>query len=99
MAAKDGVSLYHHGYGIEVIHPDFRIDFAYDLQGECDCFDRWRLSVHRHLRLRLSAPVDDPRPLQQWLDEAVASEELVQPDPHSLYYHPGLRSRWTPVRG
>jgi hypothetical protein len=67
------------------------------MQGECDGFDRWRLSVHRHLRLRLPSPVHDPRPLKEWLADAVASGELIQTELDSLYYHPGLRSRWPSV--
>ncbi len=98
LASEDGVTLYHHGYGIEVTHPDFHIDFDYGPLGQCDCFDTWRLSLHRHLRLRLRGAVDDPRPLNEWLQDAVASGELVQMDPFAPQYcQPGLRSRWTPV--
>jgi hypothetical protein len=63
IATTEGVILYVHGVGIEVTHPDFHIDYDYGPAGQCDCFDKWRLSLHRHIRLELPNPVDDPRPL------------------------------------
>ena len=95
-ATGDGVTLYPHGVGIEVTHPEFHIDFDYGPAGQCDCFDRWRLSLHRHLRLNLPDPVDDPRPIADWLKGAVASGHLVKvADWCSLFYYLGLQSVWT----
>jgi len=97
-ASMDGVTLYVHGVGIEVTHPSFHIDYDYGPTGQCDCFDRWRLSLHRHLRLRLPSPVDDPRPLDDWLADALAAGELVRvADSHSMFYDPLLRSGWSPA--
>jgi hypothetical protein len=67
MTKRGGVTLYVHGYGIEVTHPEFQIDFDYGPDGQCDCFDHWRLSLHRHMQHSLPNPVDDPRPISEWL--------------------------------
>ena len=97
-ASTDGVTLYVHGIGIEVSHPDFHIDYDYGPAGQCDCFDKWRLSLHRHLRLGLPDPVDDPRPLDDWLSDAVDAGELVRVrDSYSMFYDPLLRSKWSPA--
>ncbi len=39
VANTDGVKIDIHGAGIEVVHPDFAIDYDYGPSGECDCFD------------------------------------------------------------
>ena len=93
IAETRGVSLYVHGFGIEVTHPRFHIDFDYGRDGETDCFDRWRLSLHRHLRLGLPDPVDDPRPIKEWLQQAADTGELVRIE-YSMYYDPSSRSAW-----
>ncbi|QEG40208.1 DUF6896 domain-containing protein [Roseimaritima ulvae] len=96
IADDDGVELYVHGFGIEVTHPDFHIDFDYGRDGQTDCFDRWRLSLHRHMRLGLPAPVDDPRPIKDWLDDAADAGELIRID-YATYYDPNSRSAWKPA--
>jgi len=97
IASADFVTLYPHGFGIEVTHPEFHVDFDYGPAGQCDCFDAWRLSLHRHLRLKVPNPVDDPRPIRDWLRGAVDSGHLAQiADSYSLYYNPESRSTWNP---
>lgn len=96
IATTDGVTLYVHGVGIEVTHPDFHIDYDYGPVGQCDCFDEWRLSLHRHIRLSLPNPVDDPRPLDNWIRDAVDAGELIRvADSYSMIYDPSLPSQWS----
>jgi len=96
MTKRDGVTLYVHGYGIEVTHPEFQIDFDYGPDGQCDCFYHWRLSLHRHMQLSLPNPVDDPRPISEWLAEAVDAGDLIKvAESYTLHYDPRLRSEWT----
>ena len=91
------MTLKVHGVGIEITHPDFHIDFDYGPAGQCDCFDKWRLSLHRHIRLKLPNPVDDPRPLDEWLKDAVDAGEFIRvADSYSMLYNPTLRSGWLP---
>ncbi len=98
IATLEGVTLYVHGAGIEVTHPDFHIDYDYGPAGQCDCFDEWRLSLHRHLRLGLPSPVDDPRPLDEWLRDALDAGELIRvADTYSTFYDPLLPSKWSPT--
>lgn len=98
IATAEGVTLYAHGAGIEVTHPDFHVDYDYGPAGQCDCFDKWRLSLHRHIRLRLPNPVDDPRPLDAWLRDAVDAGELIRvADSFSMFYDPSLPSKWSPT--
>jgi hypothetical protein len=98
IAATEGVTLSVHGIGIEVTHPDFHIDYDYGPAGQCDCFDKWRLSLHRHIRLGLPNPVDDPRPLDDWLRDAVDAGELIRvADSYSMFYDPSLPSKWLPT--
>lgn len=97
IAKIEGVTLYVHGVGIEVTHPDFHIDFDYGPAGQCDCFDKWRLSLHRHFQLGLPSPVDDPRPLDDWLRDAVDASELIRvADSYSMFSDPSLPSKWSP---
>ncbi len=59
------IKLDPHGYGIDVTHPDFRVDFDYGQNGEIDCFDVWRLAVHRYHITHAKPPVgpyDDIKP-------------------------------------
>lgn len=100
IAARDGVKLNVHGFGIDVTHPEFRIDFDYGPHGECDCFDEWRLSLHRHHQLGVTDAVDDPRPLDEWFTAAADQGELVLVrDTYGTFYDPSLPSKWTPARG
>ncbi len=45
ITSMDGVTLYVHGVGVEITHPDFHIDYDYGPVGQCDCFDKWRLLI------------------------------------------------------
>ena len=93
--ATDGVRLCVHGIGIEIAHPEFHIDFDYGPTGQCDCFDEWRLSLHRHLRLGLPNPVSGPRPLEAWLQDAMIAGELIPvAETYSMMYNPLSRSQW-----
>lgn len=100
IAAAEGVTLYIHGVGIEVEHPDFHVDYDYGPAGQCGCFGAWRLSLHRHIRLGLPGPVDDPRPLDDWLRSAVDAGELIRVvDSYSMFSDPSLPSKWSPPTG
>lgn len=91
----DGVQVRKHGYGIELIHPDFQIDFDYGPSGECDCFDAWRLGLHKHISLRLPDPVECDREIREWIADAVRSGELQQvAGRNSFYVWPASRSEW-----
>ena len=95
IAKRDGVVLRKHGYGIEVIHPDFRIDFDYGPCGECDRFDAWRLALHRHCKLAFPSPVEGQREFTHWLADAHAAGELVKLSENcSGYVDPSNRSNW-----
>ena len=93
---SDGVQIRKHGVGVEVIHPKFRIDFEYGPAGECDCFDGWRLGLHKHISIALPDPVECDREIRQWLDEAAESGDLLPvPDTYSFFVWPESRSRWS----
>ena len=95
-AVGDDVQLRNHGVGIEVIHSEFRIDFDYGPAGECDCFDGWRLGLHKHISNELPDPVECNRDIRQWLVDAAESGDLMAvPDTYSFYVWPESRSRWS----
>lgn len=94
--AEDGVRLRKHGFGIEVIHPDFRIDFDYGPAGECDCFDAWRLGLHNHISPGLPSPVECDRTIRDWIGEAEEERSLIRvPETNAFYVWPDSRSFWT----
>jgi hypothetical protein len=95
IAEVDGVKIDIHGAGIEVVHPDFTIDFDYGPNGECDCFDAWRLALHRHRCRRLAWPVDGQLELQALLESAAADGSIAQLSNSPYYVHPDFRSHWT----
>lgn len=101
IVARDRVILRKHGFGIEVTHPDFRIDFDYGPHGECDCFDSWRLSLHAHQRRSLSGRVKMQSQVSQWISDAYDDGDLIRVhDDYSHYVDPSLRSRWSfPIPG
>ncbi len=70
------IQLDPHGYGIEIIHPDFRIDFDYGPNGEIDCFDLWRLAIHRHNLNNSVSPIGPYEDLSAWFQDAVDRSEL-----------------------
>lgn len=95
LLAIDRVVLRKHGFGIEVTHPEFRIDFDYGPNGECDCFDSWRLSLYTHQRRSLSGHVTMQGEVSQWIAEAYDDGELIKVhDDYSHFIDPNRRSRW-----
>ncbi len=77
IAQADGVKIDIHGAGIEIVHRDFTIDYDYGPNGECDCFDAWRLALHRHRTRGLPWPVEGQLMLQALLDDATADSSVV----------------------
>ncbi|MEM9589599.1 MAG: hypothetical protein AAGA03_20110, partial [Planctomycetota bacterium] len=95
IAEADGVRIDIHGAGIELIHPTFTIDYDYGPGGECDCFDAWRLALHRHRQRGLPMPVEGQLHLQALLD-AAAADGCILPLPDSPYFvHPQFQSSWS----
>ena len=81
------IKLNPHGFGIDVIHSDFRIDFDYGPNGEIDCFDVWRLAVHRHHLTHAEPPVGPYDDIRSWIEDAVDRCELQRvPDAHDLLF-------------
>ena len=72
-----GFRLEPHGYGIDLIHPDFRIDFDYGPAGQIDCFDIWRLALHRHHLLDDTPPVGPYDDIDTWVDDSLKCGELI----------------------
>lgn len=81
------IRLSPHGFGIDVIHPCFRIDFDYGPNGEVDCFDIWRLAVHRYHMNQGKPPVGPYEDIRQWVSDALGAGELqVVPGSHDSFY-------------
>lgn len=95
IAESDGVKIDIHGAGIEVIHPQFTIDYDYGPNGECDCFDAWRLALHRHRCRGRPWPVDGQLELQELIDSAVRDGTLTALPDSSYFVHPSFRSSWS----
>jgi hypothetical protein len=76
LGGNSAIKLAPHGYGVDVIHPDFRIDFDYGPNGEIDCFDVWRLAVHRHHLTDAEPPVGPYNDIRAWINDAVDKCEL-----------------------
>lgn len=95
-AHADGVKIDIHGAGIEVVHPEFAIDYDYGPGGECDCFDAWRLALHRHRYRGLPWPVQGQLELRALLDSAAADGSVIQLSGSPYFVHPSFRSKWTP---
>jgi hypothetical protein len=88
------VELFPHGYGIDVTHPDFQIDFDYGPSGQIDCFDIWRLALHRHRLLRAPNPVGPYDDIKMWVGNAVVENELlVVPDSYGEFFQDPTRLR------
>jgi hypothetical protein len=96
VARADGVKIDIHGAGIEIVHPDFTIDYDYGPNGECDCFDAWRLALHRHRSRGRPWPVEGQLALQALLDYAVADGSVLALSDSPYFAHPDFRSNWTP---
>ncbi len=98
LAENDGIRLDPHGFGIDVIHTDFRIDFDYGPVGQIDCFDVWRLAVHRHHLTNADPPVGPYDDIREWvLDAAEQGELLSVPNSYNAFFQDPklLRSRDT----
>ena len=74
---NSGITLDPHGYGIDVIHPQFRVDFDYGPVGQIDCFDVWRLAVHRHHLTDAEPPVGPYDDIRDWVTNAANQGELL----------------------
>jgi hypothetical protein len=85
----NGVEIYAHGFGIELIFPDLVIDFDWGDAGEPDGFDAWRLWIFAKLNNIPLACSGSPQ-VRDWLDEAVANGELTRDT--SLDYSPAHRA-------
>jgi hypothetical protein len=76
-----------HGFGIDVIHSDFRIDFDYGPNGETDCFDVWRLALHRHYVTDAEPPVGPCNDIREWINDAVGECELrIVPETYDAFF-------------
>jgi hypothetical protein len=85
----NGVEVYSHGYGIELLIGRLTIDFDWGEFGEPDGFDVWRL--WNFARLNPSAsPCPEHSEVRTWVQEAAAAGELVQD--RYLYYSPAHRA-------
>ena len=95
IAESDGVKIDIHGAGIEIVHPNFTIDYDYGPNGECDCFDAWRLALHRHRCRGLPWPVEGQLELRVLLDSAVRNGTVIPLRDSPYFVHPKFRSNWT----
>lgn len=84
----NGVEVYSHGYGIELVFGGLTIDFDFGDAGEADGFDVWRLwNFGRLNSCGTSCP--EYEQVRAWLEEAAAARELTQD--RYLYYSPANR--------
>jgi len=86
----NGIKIYAHGFGIELISKDMTIDFDWGDSGEPDGFDAWRLWNF----LRRNHGTDERvthADVRLWLEEAHDKGELTRDT--SLYYSPSHRAR------
>jgi hypothetical protein len=85
----NGVGVYSHGYGIELVFGGLTIDFDWGEAGEPDGFDVWWLWNFARLN-----PCPEPCPehaqVRAWLEDAVAANELARD--FFLYYSPSHRA-------
>ncbi len=87
LASNSAFKLSPHGYGIDVVHSDFRIDFDYGPNGEIDCFDVWRLAVHRHHLTDARPPVGPYDDIREWVNDALAKCELLTvPESYDAFF-------------
>lgn len=87
LASNSAFKLDPHGYGIDVVHSDFRIDFDYGPNGEIDCFDVWRLAVHRHHLTKARPPVGPYDDIEEWVNDALAKCELLTvPESYDMFF-------------
>ena len=73
----NGVEVYSHGYGIELIFAGLTIDFDWGECGEPDGFDVWRLyNFARHNSCGPRCP--EYAEVAAWVEEAESAGELVR---------------------
>ena len=85
----DGIGVYAHGYGIELILDGVTIDFDWGDAGEPDGFDAWRLWNFAQVN-RLALDCGSHARVRAWLEESAALGELTADE--SLYYSPAHRA-------
>jgi hypothetical protein len=86
----NGVEVYSHGYGIELIFDGLTIDFDWGERGEPDGFDVWRL--YNFARLNPCGPLSpEHAEVAAWIEQAAAAGELTRD--RSLYYSPAHRAK------
>lgn len=85
----NGVEVYSHGYGIELIFTGLTIDFDWGEFGEPDGFDVWRLWNFARLN-PCAIPCPNHDEVRTWVDEAAAASELIKD--RYLYYSPTHRA-------
>lgn len=83
----NGIEIYAHGYGIELIFPDVAIDFDWGIKGEPDGFDTWRLWNFVRTN-KLDVACESFSQIQSWVEEAHQGGELTQEELYGLYYSP-----------
>jgi hypothetical protein len=87
----NGIQIYAHGYGIELVLEDVTIDFDWGAAGEPDGFDAWRLwnfvSVNK-----LDVACEGHLQMQSWLQQAHQCGVLTQEGLYGLYYSPAHRA-------
>jgi len=87
----NGIEVYAHGFGIELVLDGVTIDFDWGDAGEPDGFDAWRL--WNFIRVNeLPVACDSYAQVRSWLEEAAASGELTRDQ--LLYYSPAHRARF-----
>jgi hypothetical protein len=87
----NGIGVYAHGYGIELILDDVTIDFDWGDSGEPDGFDAWRLWNFFHDN-GITVDCESYSQVRSWLEQASALGELTRDE--LLYYLPTNRARY-----
>jgi hypothetical protein len=85
----NGIEIYVHGYGIELVLPDVTIDFDWGDEGEPDGFDAWRLwnFVREN---RLDVKCEGHSQMISWVEQAHECRKLTKDN--YLYYSPAHRA-------
>jgi Domain of unknown function (DUF6896) len=86
----NGVEIYAHGYGVELVTDGINIDFDWGDNGEADGFDGWRLWNFCRMN-DLPRPCDSSSQIKSWLVQAVECNELLRDE--LLFYSPAHRAR------
>jgi hypothetical protein len=91
ISSINGIGVYAHGYGIELIFDDLTIDFDWGDAGEPDGFDAWRLWNFIRLN-KLDVACESHLQMISWLEEAHQRGEVTQDRLYGLYYSPAHRA-------